>query len=465
MRSPVPILAVMLLAYAALASAACQQVRIRRPYSSLSQKERADYAKAINTMKQSGALDRMTLKHRTGIKYHMTTQFLPMHRAILKEFEDELIKANPAIQGLPYWDELADSAAPLSSTMFATDGVSAMQPGALTAPFAGLTDDSGRVVQRRPRSTISGKFNWIPSSVSMAAALKSFKTFGEMSGVVEVVPYNAYHGMIGGHMGDPRISPADPVFYLHHCYIDLLWALEVKVGDGTVLYENKWKNADMIKYEDQLCYRYESALVPPPLSSSNAGNSANGSGNGGKAKKLGFFSKLWKGIKGVFGGGKSSGGHKQQDVIVSTNESTNSFPTNATTFVHGVDPLPELVIRQLMPTMDLDMAIKKVRAAERKVNEIAAQLAAQVEKDLASAKNEKEAEKVADAVPTVQDLVAGNTRKADDEGKVNGPKKAIKEQAQDEQPAVTHKVEENGAERAAFGLATVVATIISSLFM
>lgn len=39
----------------------------------------------------------------------------------------------------------------------------------------------------------------------------------------------AYHGgghvWVGGLMGDPDTSPNDPIFFLHHCAVDLIWAL------------------------------------------------------------------------------------------------------------------------------------------------------------------------------------------------------------------------------------------------
>ena len=37
--------------------------------------------------------------------------------------------------------------------------------------------------------------------------------------------HNALHGWIGGHMSSPTASPFDPLFYLHHCNIDRLWAM------------------------------------------------------------------------------------------------------------------------------------------------------------------------------------------------------------------------------------------------
>ena len=46
--------------------------------------------------------------------------------------------------------------------------------------------------------------------------------------------HNGLHGYIGGHMGDPAISSFDPVFYLHHCNIDRLWAMWQLDGHANV---------------------------------------------------------------------------------------------------------------------------------------------------------------------------------------------------------------------------------------
>ena len=31
------------------------------------------------------------------------------------------------------------------------------------------------------------------------------------------------HNFVGGHMGNPSCAPADPVFFLHHAFIDCIW--------------------------------------------------------------------------------------------------------------------------------------------------------------------------------------------------------------------------------------------------
>jgi len=40
---------------------------------------------------------------------------------------------------------------------------------------------------------------------------------------VELAPHLGGHGGVGGKMLDPISSPGDPIFYLHHTWLDKLW--------------------------------------------------------------------------------------------------------------------------------------------------------------------------------------------------------------------------------------------------
>ncbi|KAF8523887.1 common central domain of tyrosinase-domain-containing protein, partial [Hysterangium stoloniferum] len=64
---------------------------------------------------------------------------------------------------------------------------------------------------------------------------KNFQNFGSLEGV-----HNNVHGILGGngHMTDPDYAAFDPIFFLHHCNVDRLYALweycypDVWMGDG-----------------------------------------------------------------------------------------------------------------------------------------------------------------------------------------------------------------------------------------
>lgn len=192
---------------------------------------------------------------------HRGPAFLPWHREFLLQLEQELRTIDPTVF-IPYWDwtqdaKLTDPAsAPIWSDSFMGGN--------------GLESDEWRV-QRGPFSHISG--NWaVPSipeeglpgpglkrqfgtllpslpseedlGVAMAEAFydtpnydRSPFTIGFRNRLEGWVTqrgdsrvktsgsqlHNRVHLWIGGNMA-PMTSPNDPVFFLHHCFIDKVWA-------------------------------------------------------------------------------------------------------------------------------------------------------------------------------------------------------------------------------------------------
>lgn len=53
---------------------------------------------------------------------------------------------------------------------------------------------------------------------------ETWQRAGGRKTALEREPHDYLHGVVGGDMGDPRISPQDPIFYLHHCNIDRIWS-------------------------------------------------------------------------------------------------------------------------------------------------------------------------------------------------------------------------------------------------
>ncbi|MBC7691935.1 MAG: tyrosinase family protein [Methylotenera sp.] len=141
---------------------------------------------------------------------HGTWKFFPWHREYLVRFEDIIrtMSGDPAFT-LPYWDW---SAHPNLPTAFKTGSLALAGHGSRTADMS---------------AAISKIAN--PSICQQAMALQDFETFigsDDASGQLEVRPHNGIHmvmGSYGGPMGN-FTSPLDPVFWLHHCNVDRLWA-------------------------------------------------------------------------------------------------------------------------------------------------------------------------------------------------------------------------------------------------
>jgi tyrosinase len=109
------------------------------------------------------------------------------------------------------------------------------------------------------------------------------------SGRLECVPHDLVHGNVGGWMGNVPSAAGDPIFYMHHCQVDRLFASwqalpGVQYNWGTKPTdppEAEWKNQpasfvdetgklQMVKLGDALSttalgYQYDDLAKPPPV--------------------------------------------------------------------------------------------------------------------------------------------------------------------------------------------------------
>ena len=130
---------------------------------------------------------------------HNGRNFLAWHREYLAKIEARLIAINPLVT-IPYWD-------------WVTDRFSI--PTELTDP--GDLADWG--------ITRGGTFNGSSlASVAQLNLLLAGSNFDTFQSGLEAAPFhNRLHNLVGGTMLTSA-SPADPVFWLHHAFIDKIWA-------------------------------------------------------------------------------------------------------------------------------------------------------------------------------------------------------------------------------------------------
>jgi hypothetical protein len=144
---------------------------------------------------------------------HGTVYFEPWHRAFLYYFEQTLRAASgDATLNLPYWDWYNTPTIPASFT-------------ATTTPAA------------TPNPLWHSRVNNTTSALSQAAfgaGNTNFKQppFPGFSGSLEGNPHGTVHGEIGGDMGSVPTAGRDPVFWVHHCNIDRLWNVWLKLAGG-----------------------------------------------------------------------------------------------------------------------------------------------------------------------------------------------------------------------------------------
>jgi tyrosinase len=156
----------------------------------------------LKALKQDGVIDRFADIHQRhfSMGIHRSSHFLPWHREMLRRFEAELHRHQPGID-LPYWDSTADRSPsdPLWSPGFLGQFDSLWGLG--RALGSDTLPSAATVTNNRNRATYDAFWPELETSI-----------------------HNPPHRWVAGRMAQAD-SPRDPIFYLHHAWIDLLWAL------------------------------------------------------------------------------------------------------------------------------------------------------------------------------------------------------------------------------------------------
>ena len=155
--------------------------------------------------------------------------FLPWHRGYLAAFEDVVATTvsdlgGPSDWALPYWNYL-DATNPNRADM-PSPFTAATMPNGRPNPLASPPRNSTKLnLARISLAAMSEtRFTSAPGTLGFGGGATGFLHFGGATGAVEQDPHNIVHVMIGGFMGDPDYAGLDPIFWLHHCNVDRLWA-------------------------------------------------------------------------------------------------------------------------------------------------------------------------------------------------------------------------------------------------
>jgi tyrosinase len=184
----------------------------------------AAYRTAVREMKNLPETDRRNWRRQARIHEnncpHGNWYFLPWHRKYILDFE-EICRELSGDQdfALPYWNWTTTRRIP--------------------APFWEGTLNSNRTIGRR--GEISGQFVGL-RVIRRCLGQTNFELFASFrpdgqnntnpgwqrasggKALLERTPHDQVHVGVGGNMGDVPTSPLDPIFWLHHCNIDRLWA-------------------------------------------------------------------------------------------------------------------------------------------------------------------------------------------------------------------------------------------------
>lgn len=250
---------------------------IRKSVGSLSSVEKTTFVNALLELKRRGEYDKYVHWHhhvmiptvlpdeprdpgyRNGA--HLGPAFLPWHREFLMQLEQELRTIDSSIT-IPYWDWTIDAAlkdpktAPIWSDDFlGGDGLEKDEWRVQSGPFAykngkwpvpsypadelpgpGLKRQFAQIVPNLPTAEDlalamaeiyydTPNYNRSPFTIGFRNRIEGWITQRGDARVKTTSSqlHNRVHLWVGGNM-TPMTSPDDPVFFLHHCFIDKVWA-------------------------------------------------------------------------------------------------------------------------------------------------------------------------------------------------------------------------------------------------
>ncbi len=202
------------------------------------------YSQAVRKMKSLPTTDQRNWQRQAQIHNdfcpHDNWWFLPWHRAYLHYFEEICRDVlNNKDFTLPYWDWTRLDTIPV--------------------PF--LDQSSPLYDANRNRSVkLSSEIVGAPLIARIVGSnalvdLFSSPTTGDSQrdhvadGQLEGGPHNGVHGTIGGDMG-AYMSPLDPIFWLHHCNVDRLWASWARVAGHSAPSADLWANHQLQSFYD-----------------------------------------------------------------------------------------------------------------------------------------------------------------------------------------------------------------------
>jgi tyrosinase len=175
----------------------------RKDQAALTETEKSRYICAFNMINNDGTLGQLVDIHSEMHMQHTNARLLPWHRVFVYLFEEALHNYHPDVC-VPYWDW--------------TKPEEQHFPDWLTTVLPTVHTPTRTInVIRSP-----GSEGGLASIASSAPTAMAKTNYGDFSGLINGI-HGSVHIWVGGTMSDASVSPADPVFWMHHANLDRLW--------------------------------------------------------------------------------------------------------------------------------------------------------------------------------------------------------------------------------------------------
>ncbi|XP_052270922.1 putative tyrosinase-like protein tyr-3 isoform X2 [Dreissena polymorpha] len=204
--------------------------RVRRDIRVLNETELHKLFDAFDVLYRNGTMASFGRLHGTNthLKHHGAS-FLPWHRVFIAAFEEKLREVDPDVS-LPYWDYSMDYYMPkpsmsiVWSKCFFGNGVGTVLKGPFQSIYGGFNTPVSRDIAASECHGLISKED--------IDELMTFCNFADIT-IGKTLYKNASHNLeklhddvhdwVGGDMGYLGSAAYDPIFYMHHAFIDYIW--------------------------------------------------------------------------------------------------------------------------------------------------------------------------------------------------------------------------------------------------
>ncbi|PBK82487.1 Di-copper centre-containing protein, partial [Armillaria gallica] len=158
--------------------------------------------------------------------WHVTGQ--SVHRYFVFAHETLLRTECGYTGALPYWNEVVDAGAFAASPVvlnFGGEGAWGNDWAVVDGPFANLTLylGPGTMNTVHPLTRQVNETQSVQAGQQFVDALLSMDTFAKFKDTMRHGLHAVGHKGVGGEMSNVVTSPNDPLFWLHHGYVDYIW--------------------------------------------------------------------------------------------------------------------------------------------------------------------------------------------------------------------------------------------------